>query len=156
MTKRLWHLGIWIVAFQCIGYLIGLLTQQNIQVWYQTIHQSALTPPNIVFPIVWGILYVVLAYVGWSLFENRKQGIVTFAFAVFMMQMLLNWLWTPLFFQWHFLAASFYLILAMIILTLAVIWLIRRHLKYTSLLLIPYCVWLVFALYLNGFIWLHN
>ncbi len=52
---------IWIAAFQSIGFLLGMMTKDNLGPWYQELLKSSLNPPGFVFSIVWPILYVLLA-----------------------------------------------------------------------------------------------
>lgn len=145
---------IWVFCFEFIGYFLGLVTQENIISWYQPLHKSILTPPSIVFPIVWSCLYVILAVAGYLLWENRNKPSLKFPFYLYWLQMSLNWLWTPIFFYYHFIALGLYFILGMILLSLAIIILTRKY--QICLFFIPYSVWLIFAAYLNGTILILN
>jgi len=147
---------LWIVVFQIIGYGLGMITQHNIVSWYPTLHKSTLTPPDIVFPIVWFILYCMLAVSGYTLWQYRHQPKVKLALVFYLLQMLLNWAWTPLFFYFHWIGVSLFCIMAMIILTLITIITTRNTYKLSCVLLIPYFIWLLFAGYLNAVIWILN
>jgi tryptophan-rich sensory protein len=65
MLKKLSGIILWVLIFQLLGYFIGRMTQVNIATWYQTLNKSALNPPDFIFPIVWGILYIMIALAGW-------------------------------------------------------------------------------------------
>lgn len=156
MLKKSLGIIAWILAFQIIGYFIGTITQVDIATWYPTLHKSSLTPPPIVFPIVWSILYAMIAVSGWSLWQHRNHPRAKTALAFYSAQMVLNWAWSPLFFYFHFIALSFYCIILITVLTLITILLTKNRFKLSSIMLIPYFVWLIFASYLNGIIWMFN
>ena len=156
MLKKMLAMFIWILVFQLIGYYIGSITQSNIDTWYLTLHKSSLTPQAIVFPIVWSILYAMIAISGWSLWQHRRKAGARTALKFYAAQMVLNWAWSPLFFNLHLISLSFYCIILITLLTLITILLTKKHFKLSSVLLIPYFIWLIFASYLNGAIWILN
>jgi tryptophan-rich sensory protein len=148
-------------AFLCLllclggGWVTGLLTQYGIQEWYPNLIKPYATPPNIAFPIVWTLLYVFMAtalFLFWiSKTTNKKK-----AFVVFMIQLLLNFSWSWLFFYLQQPGLALFdsiLLWFFIFLTIRCFW---RHTRYGSYLLIPYLVWVTYALYLNAFIWIFN
>lgn len=147
---------LWMMVFQVIGYGLGRITQHDIVSWYPTLHKSTLTPPDIVFPIVWFILYCMLAVSGYALWQHRHQPTAKLALVFYGLQMLLNWAWTPFFFYFHWIGASLFCITSIIILTLITIIITRKTYKLSSILLIPYFIWLLFAGYLNAMIWILN
>ncbi len=156
MLKKFLSLVLWIIIFQVVGYLIGQMTQSNIVTWYQTLNKSAFNPPQLVFPIVWGILYLMLAVAGWSLWEQRKKARAKLALLFYGIQLLMNWTWTPLFFQFHLIQLSFYWIIGIIVLTLVTIFFTWNKFKLATVMLVPYWFWLLFASYLNAVIWIKN
>ena len=101
MLKKLLGMFTWILAFQLVGYFLGHVTQINIDTWYSTLHKSNLTPPAIVFPIVWSILYAMIALSGWSLWQQRQHPKAKIALGFYSVQMILNWSWSLLFFHFH-------------------------------------------------------
>lgn len=145
---------LWILSFELIGFFLGLLTQANILSWYEGLHKSILTPPGWVFSIVWPLLYVCLAIVGFHLWQHHSQPRIAKLFNLYLVQLLMNWLWTPLFFQFHWLGLSFLWLLVMVVLNAFLIIKIKKRML--KLLLIPYFLWLSFASYLNGVIWVLN
>lgn len=156
MDRKWIALIAWLVVFQLIGSLMGYLTETNIATWYQELNKSTLTPPGYVFGIVWTALYALLAVIGWHLFANRHLPFYKRAFNIFAIQMLMNWAWTPLFFQFHWIGFSVIWLATMTVVTAALIFYCRQQARYTALLLLPYLLWLTFATYLNGMIWLLN
>jgi tryptophan-rich sensory protein len=156
MKKEWIKMIVWIVVFQLIGLSLGLITQDNILSWYKLLHKSSLTPAPLVFSIVWPILYAMLALAGQSLWQQRSDHDARIALYFYGSQLLMNWSWTPLFFGLHYIGLSFVWILLLNILTLINIYLTKDKFKFACLMLVPYFLWLIFASYLNGMIWLLN
>lgn len=133
-----------------------MLTQANIPSWYEGLNKSGLTPPGPVFSIVWSILYALLAIVGWVLWCSRNESEMRSVFYLYSVQMLMNWAWTPLFFVLHWTGLGLLWILVMAGLTGLLILSLKNKEKSIAILLLPYLVWLLFAAYLNGVIWILN
>ena len=152
MPLRPYVLALWIIFFESVGFLLGLLTSNNIPLWYAGLHKSALTPPAITFSIVWPILYAFIAFVGYQLWRNKEKDI----FHYYAVNVVFNWLWTPLFFSLHWIGFSFIWILILTLLTLVITIKLRKNYNYLSNLFFIYFLWLVFASYLNGVIYLSN
>ncbi|MBA2711423.1 MAG: tryptophan-rich sensory protein [Tatlockia sp.] len=157
MTAKDWKsLICWIITFEVIGLLLGLLTQLNIPNWYNGLHKSQLTPPPLVFSIVWPVLYLLLAISGWVLWQQRKKKAIRPTTYFFFIQLFMNWAWTPIFFGLHWIGFSFLWILIMTLLTFFCIHMLKDKMRRISILLLPYFLWLVFASYLNGVICFYN
>ncbi len=146
----------WILAFEGIGFFLGMLTQANIHPWYEALNKSALTPPGPTFSIVWSILYALLAIVGWALWQKRDNPKVKRLTYLYFIQLLMNWAWTPLFFHLHLLGFSFLWIVVMVCINAVIIMNIKNEKKEVAFALTPYLLWLIFAAYLNGVIWALN
>lgn len=157
MTKKLaFNLCAWIITFQFVGFLLGKMTESNIITWYRSLTMPPLTPPEIVFPIVWSILYIMIAIAGWYLWENRRHSKANLALRFYAVQVIMNWLWTPIFFQFHFMQLGFYWILGIIFFNFITIVITGKEFKLATIMLTPYLFWLMFAAYLNGWIWMNN
>ncbi len=143
---------IWIVAFQLAGFAIGMTTKNYMYPWYMEINKSSLTPPAVVFSVVWPLLYLMLAIAGYRLYlaaKNKELGL-------FILQMILNWFWSPVFFVLHKPLWALVILVVIIILNISILRIILNKDKMTSLLLAPYILWLLFACYLNSAIVLLN
>ncbi|MBX9785699.1 MAG: tryptophan-rich sensory protein [Alphaproteobacteria bacterium] len=156
MRKKIIQISSWILIFEVIGFYLGLITKENINPWYQLLNKPIFTPPNMVFSIIWPILYVLLALASYLLWQHRRRSGARTAIFFYATQILMNWLWTPLFFYFHFIGLSFLWIIIIAVFTLTVIYLTKDKFKLISIMLIPYFAWLVFAVYLNGGIWVLN
>ena len=157
MLKNKWlSLIVWIIIFAIIASLMGQITQANLHPWYETLTKSNLTPPGIVFSITWTFLYIILAFIGWYLSQDQNRHQLQPVYRLYLIQLLMNWAWTPLFFSFHYLGIAFLWLLVMCLLNIVImLMLLNRH-RFLAMLFLPYFVWLMFASYLNGFIWFYN
>ncbi len=145
---------IWILFFQFIGFALGSITSANME-WYHTIIKSSLTPPNFVFPIVWSILYTLLALVGHFLWQNRQEQKANHILVFFIIQLVLNWLWTPIFFGWHLTGLALLDILTIIAITIYITIKTWANYPIIAYVMLTYLLWLLFASYLNFIIWIY-
>ncbi len=115
--------------------------------WYQSLIKPALQPPPIVFSIVWSVLYLMLAasLSLVSLMPDAQKKTL----ALYVLTGVLNVLWTYTFFTLQNPGGAVFVLIITIIAAIALFSDVYRHNKIASYLLIPYMVWLCFALYLN-------
>jgi translocator protein len=134
----------------------GLLTEPNLP-WYETLSRPGFAPPNSAFPIVWTILYAMMAVSAWLYWratgkdEDRKLGLIWFG-----IQLALNVAWSFAFFWMHSPAAGFAVILLLIVAIVVTIVVFDRSSRAASLLLVPYLLWVCFAAALNFAFWVMN
>jgi benzodiazapine receptor len=147
-------LTIWIVALLLIGWLLGSVTKAEVNTWYSTINRSSLTPPSYMFGIAWTILYILIAISGWIIWQKKFQNLSAIK-NLYIAQLLLNWSWTPLFFLYHLTGLSLISLLVMNVLVTVIIYKSYAKMKLVSLLMTPYLMWILFAAYLNFYIWQH-
>lgn len=117
--------------------------------WYEQLTKPSWTPPNWVFGPVWTILYAAMAIAAWLVWKGRSLSEVTRPMALFAGQLLLNGLWSYLFFGRQMIGMAFINIVALwllIILTMIVFW---RFNKYAGILFVPYLLWVTYAATLN-------
>jgi benzodiazapine receptor len=150
------HLMGWIFSLISISYLIGFLAKSNMHQWYETIQRSPLTPPNDTFSIVWTILYVLIAMSGWIIYKKPWFFYVRGIKILYGIQLFLNLIWTPLFFNFHWVGGALVCLLLLVVVVFLIMVLCYRHIKIVSILFAPYFLWLLFATYLNGYIWMHQ
>ena len=155
MDKRA-KLITWIVSFQAVGAIIGWSMKGSLDGWYQALEKSPLTPPGYVFSFVWPTLYTLLATAGWMLWDAKSNKQLEKIKSVYIVQMIANWSWTPLFFGLHMIEVSMGVIVLMIALTMYMVVELYEKKQMIATLLAPYLVWISFALYLNYYTWLHN
>ncbi len=146
-----------IIICQLAGLIGSLFTVPAIPTWYAQLAKPSFNPPNWLFMPVWLTLYLLMGislYLIWS--KNTKQVEVKQALVIFAIQLVLNALWSIVFFGLHSLLGSSLLI---IVLWLAILLTILRFHKLSppaGYLLIPYLLWVTFASVLTWAIYLLN
>lgn len=135
-----------------VGGAIGLLTSNSID--YTFLEKPFLSPPSIVFPIVWSILYVLMG-ISYGILKSNSLIDSKINF-IYYLQLLVNALWSIFFFvlKWRFF--SFFWILLLIFLVVILIIEFYKKNKIAGLLQIPYLLWLFFAAYLNLGVYILN
>ena len=137
-----------------IGVLFTPMTGHT-DPWFNSLAQSALTPPPIVFSIAWTILYILLGialFLVWRSKKQKKRGVISTGEWLFFFQMVLNALWSYVFFGLHMPTLALFVLLALIIVS---VYMDREFGKVSPAayyLVWPYIAWLAFAFYLNGVI----
>ena len=155
--KDIGKLIICIVACLGAGVIGSVFTRSAIPTWYATLEKPAFTPPNWLFAPVWTLLYILMgiaAFLVWRKgLENRQ---VRIALIVFLIQLVLNALWSVVFFG---LESPLYGLVVISILWVAILVTIIKFFKISrvaSVLMWPYLLWVTFAAVLNSSIWLLN
>ena len=118
--------------------------------WFDALAKPDFMPPGWLFGAAWAILYILLGLVLAMLLHARGARRRGVAIGLFLLQLLLNYLWPPLFFGFHQIGWSLLLNVAMIVLTIilaVLLWWIRRA---AALLLLPYLAWIGFAALLTA------
>ena len=155
---KLTKLIISILLCLSIGFTGSYFTSDSISSWYDTLNKPTFTPPNWTFGVVWTILYILMgvsAFLVWN--QGFKKKSVKIALALFVFQLILNGLWTPIFFGLHYLGIALIDIVMMWIVILLTIIYFHKVSKLASLLLVPYLIWVSYATALNtGFWWLNK
>ena len=114
-------------------------------------------PPEILFPIAWTILFTLMGiavYIVWRYGTDREA--VTHAVGVFVVQLILNVLWTPAFFGLQRPDLGLLVIVALWLAIVATIWAFHRVKPVAAWLLLPYLAWVSFATILNYAIYVHG
>ena len=155
-NKSYFSLFLWIVTLILIGSIIGSLTKPEITAWYSTLNRSSLTPPNYVFPVAWTILYGTIGACGWLIWCTPSFPKLKALKTLYVAQLILNWSWTPLFFHYHLTGFALMVLMVMDIAVNRIIYLGYSKVRSVSLLMIPYLLWILFASYLNFYIWWYN
>ena len=95
----------------------------------------------------------MIAINGWAIWKEKTQELKLVK-QLYIIQLLLNWSWTPIFFTYHLKGLALICIFLMIPIVAFIIFKTYKTLKMVALLLTPYLLWLSFAAYLNLYIWL--
>ena len=157
MSKKPWkQYTFWILLAEGVGGLSGWLTRNAMISFEETVRQPPLSPPSILFPIVWTILYALMgigaARISLSADSpEQKKGL-----NLFVGQLVVNFFWSLIFFNAQRYGYAFLWLLLLWALVLAMILQFRRVDPTAAKLQIPYLIWLTFAAYLNLGIWYLN
>lgn len=143
LKKLLLYLGVTFV-FGLIGTLLGGGVTQI----YTSLNKPPLSPPGIVFPIVWSVLYLLMGLAAYFLSNERNRKISSLL-KIYWIQLILNALWPLVFWRLQAFELAAVIIIAILLLVVSLtVWAYKIN-KLSSFLLIPYIIWLFFALYLN-------
>lgn len=117
---------------------------------YQTLKKPPLNPPPLVFPAVWSILYVLMGVSSWLVYQAAKsRESFRSAMIPYAVSLILNGLWTIIFFRFGLYWVGAFWVLAMIITILSMIKVFEPVSKKAAALQIPYLIWCCFAAYLS-------
>jgi len=135
-----------------IGSIIGILISNNID--YNTLIKPPLSPPSILFPIVWSILYLLMGISYYILKKKDNTNIIIST--IYYIQLFVNALWSIIFFslEWRFFAIIWIILLDILVITM--IYLFYKKEKIAGYLNIPYLIWILFATYLTIGIYILN
>ena len=146
----------WVILAEAVGALSAFLTRDGNKLFQEMAVQPPLSPPAILFPIVWTILYVLMgigvariSLAGSSIGKRRGLNI-------FIAQLIMNFFWTLIFFNAQAYGAAFAWLIGLWILIVLMILVFRQVDPLAALLQIPYLLWVTFAAYLNYDVWQLN
>lgn len=145
-----------ILISEGLGFIAGIFTVGSSSQYIQ-LEKPWFSPPPIVFSIVWPILYLLMAIAAYRIYMIGKEGTnVKGALTLYSIQLILNFLWSFIFFKFRLYGLAFIeLIILFIFIVLTTISFFKKD-KISGILMIPYALWVVFAGVLNFFIWLLN
>ena len=157
MKTRPWRsYAFWILLSEAVGLLSGWLTRDGVQLYTDTVMKPALTPPGIVFPIVWTILYALMGIGAARVALTPASEDRSNALLLFLLQLAFNFLWSTLFFTYQAFGAALIWLLILWVMIILMILAFRRVDPLAAKLQIPYLIWVTFAAYLNAGVWLLN
>ncbi len=157
MNKKGIYIGISITVCLLAGFLGAIATQSSVHTWFPTLSKPFFNPPNWVFAPVWSILYILMGVASgliWSKGFHHKW--VKTAMYHFIFQLLLNVLWSMVFFGMQEIFIALLIIIGLLVLLLFTYKHFKVVNKFSAYLLIPYILWVSFALALNLAIWKLN
>ena len=157
MKKSKWKVyTFWIVLAEAVGALSGWLTRKGVKIYNATVEQPPLSPPSIVFPIVWGILFALMGIGAARIYLAPASNAQSSSLLLFLVQLAFNFFWSIIFFNLQAFEFAFLWLIALWILILLMILSFRKVDKPAAWLQIPYFLWVTFAAYLNLGVWLLN
>ncbi len=135
---------------ELVGLLSAIITG-NIGDTYKSFERPPLSPPGIVFPIVWVILYGLMGVASYIIYEEvrgddekRNNALLFYG-----LQLAVNFIWPIIFFKFEAYTASVFVIIALLVLVIITAVKFKELNNAAFWLLVPYILWLLFATYLN-------
>ncbi len=146
----------WIILSEAVGLLAGFLIRDSVKIYAETIVKPPLSPPAILFPIVWTLLYALMGTSAAQVrlsppSKSRHRGT-----NLFIVQLAVNFFWPLFFFNLQAFGFSLFWLILLWVLVLTLTVLSYRVNKAAAWLLVPYIIWLTFAAYLNAGVFLLN
>ena len=157
MKKEQWKVyAFWIGISELVGFLSGFFIRKGVELYSAVTMKPPLSPPNWVFPVVWAILYALMGISAARIWLAEDSPEKKRSVSLFIAQLIVNFFWPLIFFnmQAYGLALVWLLLLWVLVLLLM---LNNFHVDLPAgLLLVPYLIWLTFAVYLNIGVYLLN
>lgn len=146
------------IAVPLVGGIAGsIATADQIKSWYKTINKPSWTPPNFLFGPVWTALYTAMGVASYLVWRQGGWASQSVPLTVYAVQLLLNFMWTPLFFKLHKLDWATYDILGMWVMIVATIFQFKGVIGNLAVVLLgPYLLWVSYASALTIWIWRNN
>lgn len=137
-----------------VGILSSIITSGSMDI-YATLNQPPLAPPMWLFPVVWGILFILMGISAYLIYMSPDPAKET-ALKIYALQLIVNFFWPIAFFNFQLFLFAFIWLMLLWVLVIVMILAFMKINKKAAYLQIPYFLWLTFAAYLNLFIFLLN
>jgi len=150
LKNKVWPFIISIGIALAVGGLSAYITAGNMQI-YNEINKPALAPPGILFPIVWTVLYILMGVSAALIYNNRYKDKewAKCALTVYGISLVINFFWSPIFFNLRAYLLAFIWIVLLWISVLVTILKYKKISPVAAYLQIPYLLWCAFAGYLS-------
>jgi benzodiazapine receptor len=125
-------------------------------VWYERLAKPSWRPPNWLFGPAWLVLYATIAVSGWVVFDTAGWPAAAVPLAVYGVQLILNGLWSAIFFGMRRMDLAFAEVVMLWLSILATILVFHPVSAFAAWLLVPYLLWVTFAATLNFTVWRMN
>jgi benzodiazapine receptor len=145
------RLAAFVIAIIGIGFSIGITNIPG--AWYSALQKPPFNPPDWIFAPVWSVIYILIAVAGWRTWEKEGYGL---AMSLWLLQMLLNFIWSPVFFSMHLIGIALAIISTLLVVIAGFIAERWRADRLAAALFLPYAAWVAFATLLNASIFALN
>ena len=143
-------------AISFVAAAIGSIASLHAGEFYAHLVRPVWAPPGWLFGPVWTVLYALMAIAAWLVWRTNRSQATQCALRLFLIQLALNALWSWLFFSWHLGAFAFMDILILWAMIIGTLIAFRRIRPLAGALLLPYLMWVSFAVGLNYAVWQLN
>lgn len=144
-----------VLLAEAVGALSGWLTRNGMEQYSRTVQKPPLTPPDAVFPIVWGILFLLMGIGAARVYLSGGLG-TRRALLLFTAQLAFNFVWSILFFNLQAFGVAFFWLILLWVLIFIMTLAFYRVDRPAAWMQIPYLLWVAFAGYLNCAVWILN
>ena len=146
-TKNYLKIILFIIIPLVVGFTSSIITKNSMMI-FNIIKKPPLSPPGILFPIVWSILYIMMGISSYLVIESESKLKIKWII-IYSIQLIFNFFWSIIFFKLKQYYFAFIWLLALWILVMILINYSKKINKLLSYFLIPYILWMTFAGYLN-------
>lgn len=156
MKKHSWKPYVCLIALtEAVGGLSGWLTRKGVKA-YHGVAKSRLTPPDMVFPIVWAALFALMGAGAARVWQAPPSPARTRGLTLFALQLAVNFAWSLLFFNLQAFGFAFFWLILLWVLILLMTLSFGKVDRISAWMQVPYLLWVAFAGYLNCTTWLLN
>lgn len=149
------YLG-WILFTEAVGGLSGWLTRDGTKYFNEFVRKPPLSPPGIVFPIVWAVLYLLMGIGAARVYLSPVSRARSRSLYLYLVQLAFNFCWSLIFFNFRAYGFALLWLAALWLLILGMVTAFGEVDSLASRLQIPYLLWVSFAAYLNAGVWILN
>ncbi|BAK80758.1 TspO/MBR family protein [Candidatus Arthromitus sp. SFB-rat-Yit] len=142
---------IFALIFNFLGGYISSVLSGDLKLIYDSLKKPSFSVPSNLFPIVWGILYLLIAIAVYLNYKNGGRNFISYIFS-----MLINFSWSIVFFAQRLYGIGFFIILFLIVFSIYLGIKYFKNSKIASFIMFIYIIWLTYAGVLNYFIWMYN
>lgn len=157
MCKQGWkNIAFWIIVTEAVGAFSGWLSRGGAQLYAEQINKPPFSPPGIVLPIAWAILYALMGYGASVIDRSPESQARTKALTIYLVQLGFNFFWSLIFFNGQWYGFAFFWLAALWAMVFVMIRRFRAVDVWAARLQWPYLACLTFAAYLNLGVWILN
>lgn len=154
--RRVAALIVFVGLCLAVGSVGGWVTADSVKEWYPTLRKPSFNPPNWVFAPVWTVLNIMMGVAAWRVWCEARGDRARGPLALFALQLALNLGWSVTFFGLRAIGPAVVVVVALEAAILATMLAFRRIDGLAAALLIPYALWVAFAMVLNIAFWRVN
>jgi len=146
----------WMGICFAVAGVSGLWTASEVPGWYRTLSRPAIAPPDWVFGPAWTLLYALMAIAAWLVWESAPSPLRTGGLILFLVQLILNFAWSLIFFRQHAIGAALMEVVVLWVAIGVTTLVFSRVSPAAAWLMAPYLAWVTFAAVLNATFWRLN
>ena len=147
---------VFVILCLLAGRLGAMITAPALETWYPALIKPDWTPPNVVFPVAWSLIFLAIGIAAWLVWKHAERGELGLPLGLFFLQLGLNVAWSYAFFGLQDPLLGLFVLAALIGAVVATTLSFAKILRAAGWLFLPYILWLGYAAALNLAIWQLN